>query len=116
MRIDGDQSNRPGSRDERRLLEQFFRRHRDAIHDLGRAIEDFQDFIAQWAAKRTGAPAARGQFDPTIARIASRADHVTFSHALIMRDGDDRSKTTFEDKLSKATFENDLRNQPVQDC
>jgi len=60
------------------LFEQLFRRDRDAIDDLARPIEDLQHFVTQRTAKFTLASAARGQFDPAVTGIASRANHVTF--------------------------------------
>ena len=81
------------------LFEQLLRGDRDPICDLGRPVENLQDFLAQRAAKFARTPAAGGQFDPAVARIASRADHVTFSHRMIMRDDDDCSKTSVPGKL-----------------
>ncbi len=111
-RIDGDQDKRGRLRHSARaakLLEQFLRRDRDAIHDLGRPIKDLKDFIAQRAAKFAGTAASRGQFDPPVTRITLRADDVTFSHGLTMRDGDDCSKTV----RSKTVCSKTVRSKTV---
>ena len=75
------------------LFEQLFRRDRQSIGDLGRAVEDFQNVIAEWTVKLARGSVPRGQFDPAKAGVAFGADDVAFFHAAIMHAADNRSKT-----------------------
>ena len=96
-RIDGDQEKTAGFAGprERSTRRASFRwRGRDAIPDLARSVEDFRDFIAQRTAELACTPAARGQFDQAVARMAWWTDRVILSHGMIMRDGDDCSDIT----------------------
>jgi hypothetical protein len=80
-------------RKRRVLFEQFFRRDGQPIGDLGRAIEDFQNVIAERTVKLARGSVPRGQFDPAEAGVAFGADDVAFSHARIMHAARNRSKT-----------------------
>jgi hypothetical protein len=75
------------------LFEQFFRRDGQPIGDLGRAIEDFQNVIAERTVKLARGSVPRGQFDPAEAGVAFGADDVAFSHARSMHAARNRSKT-----------------------
>jgi hypothetical protein len=75
------------------LFEQFFWRDGQPIGDLGRAIEDFQNVIAERTVKLARGSVPRGQFDPAEAGVAFGADDVAFSHARIMHAARNRSKT-----------------------
>jgi len=75
------------------LFKQLFRRNREPIDDFGRAIEDFENRVAEWATDRAFASAPRHQFDPAEAGLARGADHIAFSHMLIMHSARYRSKT-----------------------
>jgi hypothetical protein len=64
-----------------RLFEQFLGRDREAVGDLGGAVEDFQNVIAERTVKFACGSVPRGQFDPAKAGVAFGADDVAFSHA-----------------------------------
>jgi hypothetical protein len=79
------------------LLEQFFGCDGEAISDLGRAIEDFQNVIAERTVKFAGGSLPRGQFDPAETGVAFGADDIAFLHARTMPAVDKRSKTMSTD-------------------
>jgi hypothetical protein len=76
------------------LFEQFFGGDSEAIGDLGRAVEHFQDVAAERATKFADGSRSRSQFDPAESGIAFGADDVAFPHARIMPPVLERSKTT----------------------
>ena len=75
------------------LFEQFFGGDGEAIGDLGRAVEHFQDVTAERATKFANGSRSRGQFDPAESGVALGADDVAFLHARIMPAVHKRSKT-----------------------
>jgi hypothetical protein len=85
--------SRVGQQNQRPSFEQFFGRNCETVRDLGRAIEDFQDVIAERAVKFARGSVPRGQFDPAKASIAFGADDIAFSHAGTMHADHHRSKT-----------------------
>src|SRR5260370_33877023 len=76
------------------LLEYLFRRDRQPIGDLSGAVEDFQQMVAQRAAKLALRSAPGTKLDAAEACTAFATDDVAFSHnAENMRGHHDRSKT-----------------------
>jgi len=62
------------------LFEDFLRRDREAVGDVGRAIGDFEQMAAERAAMFAGAAMPRGELDPAKPRVAFGADDVAFFH------------------------------------
>jgi len=66
-------------------LEGLLGLHREADGNLGRAVENFKDVIAQQTAKFAGGPRAACELDAPIAGTAARADDIGFFHTANMR-------------------------------
>jgi hypothetical protein len=77
----------------RGLLEQLFRRNRDAVGDLRGAVEDLQHLVAERTAKLARLAAPGGKLDAPENGVALRTDDVASSHARTMHRCDDRSTT-----------------------
>jgi hypothetical protein len=67
------------------LLERPFRLDREADGDFGRAVEYFQDMIAQQAPILAPGPLAGGQFNPAVAGVALGTGDIAFLHPRNMR-------------------------------
>src|SRR5579871_3859483 len=76
-----------------RLFEHFFRSDRQAVGDIGRAVEYLDNIVAQRTAIFAGHSRSRGEFDPAEAGFTLGADDVASSHDGIMYEPRNRSTT-----------------------
>jgi hypothetical protein len=75
------------------LFKNLFRRDREAVGNIGRAVEDFEQVMAERAFELARGPAPRRKLDPAEAGMAFRTDDVAFFHRPIMPVLHNRSTT-----------------------
>ena len=75
------------------LFEDLFRRDREAVGDVGRAIGDFEQVMTERTFELARCPAPRRKLDPAEAGMTFRTNDVAFFHRLSMSVFRNRSTT-----------------------